>query len=54
MEKVEVEMEYERSTRNTHRFLEAGAPPKVGTLYVQKWAFRGTPKRIRVTIEVVE
>jgi hypothetical protein len=53
-EKIGVEMEYEKSTKNTHRYLEKGSPPKIGVLYLQKWAVQGQPKRIRVTVEVLE
>jgi len=53
-EKIEVEMEYERSTRNTHRYIERGSPQKIGTLYIQKWAVRGQPRRIKVTVEALE
>jgi hypothetical protein len=53
-EKIGVEMEYEKSTKNTHRYVEKGSPPKIGVLYLQKWAVQGQPKRIRVTVEVLE
>jgi len=45
--------ELERDTKNTYRFQEVakGEPPLIGTLYVQKWAFEGTPKSITVTIK---
>jgi hypothetical protein len=47
-EVVEVErvltFELERDTKNTYRFQEVpkGAPPLIGTLYIQKWAFEGS------------
>ncbi|MBA7505092.1 hypothetical protein ES706_03755 [subsurface metagenome] len=53
-EKFEVEMEYERQTKRTFRFKEAKEPIRIGTLYVQKTAFATQPKRIHVTVEVVE
>ena len=43
-------------TKNTFKFQEQtenGMPPKVGTLYVQKWALNSRlPKMLKVTIEV--
>ena len=51
----------EKETKNTVRYSEEAAdgPPKVGTLYVQKWALKqangGTyPQTIKVTIEVAD
>jgi len=54
MGKVEVEFVYEKETRNTYRYEEvpqAGKPPVVRTLYVQKWALPSAPKNLKVTIE---
>ena len=52
---MELSFEYERETKNTFRFKEIpenGQPPRVGSLYVQKWAFNGTaPSKLRVSIE---
>ena len=44
--------ELERDTTNTFRFQEVaqGAPPLIGTLYIQKWPFENIPKTITVTI----
>ncbi len=44
--------ELERETKNTYRFQEVakGAPPVIGTHYIQKWAFEATPQSITVTI----
>jgi len=44
--------ELERDTKNTYRFQEMvnGAPPLIGTLYIQNWAFATAPKTITVTI----
>lgn len=43
-------------TKNTFKFAEVpptGQPPKIGTLYVQKWVFDGVmPQEITVTLEV--
>ena len=54
MSELEATFSYERSTKNTHRYQEDDAPPKIGSLYVQKWALDGTPKKIKVTVEVLE
>ena len=53
---IEREFEIERETKNTIRYEEvaAGQPPAIGTLYVQKWALKGSPKRLKVTIEAAE
>jgi hypothetical protein len=48
--------EYEKGTKNTFKYAEKpepGQPPRIGSLYVQKWAF-GTdnpPQGLRVTVE---
>jgi hypothetical protein len=54
--KIERSFEIEKETKNTLRYAEVseGQPPVVGTLYIQKWAMKGAPKRIQVTIDVVE
>lgn len=47
---------YEKSTKNTHRYQEdeqAGQPPRIGSLYIQKWAAKDA-KKIKVTVEVLE
>lgn len=53
---MELSFEYERETKNTFRFKEIpenGQPPRVGTLYVHKWAFSGiAPSKLKVSIEV--
>jgi len=54
--KVERTFEMEKETKNTIRYTEVaeGQPPIIGTVYVQKWAMKGTPKKIKVTLEVEE
>jgi len=51
------EFEFEKSTKNTHRFTEVdnGEAPKIGTLYVKKYCFTESvpPKKIKVTVEVL-
>jgi hypothetical protein len=49
-------MTFERSTKNTFRFMEdlkdPTSTPIIGTLYVQKAAFAGkSPQKIKVIIE---
>lgn len=53
----QIEFEVERPTKNTIRFKEKtmnGQPPKIDTLYVQKWALPEDVKRLKVTVEVFE
>ncbi|MGD0897935.1 MAG: hypothetical protein ABR915_08860 [Thermoguttaceae bacterium] len=54
--KIERAFEIEKETKNTLRYAEVaeGQPPVVGTLYVQKWVFKGVPKRIQVTIDAAD
>ena len=49
---IEVEMEFERETKNTFRYSEIARdkPPVVGSLYIQKWALSDRPDRISVVI----
>jgi len=51
--KVERVFEVEKETKNTVRYAEVaeGQPPVIGTIYVQKWAMKGIPKRVKVTLE---
>lgn len=51
--KLERFFELEKETKNTIRYAEVaeGQPPVIGTVYVQKWALQGTPKRVKVTLE---
>ena len=53
-EQIETEFEFERPTKRTYRFRETVKPPKIGVLYVQKSALPRQPKRLRVTVEVLE
>jgi len=54
MENVTLHFEIERETKNTVRYAEvaeSGQPPRIGTLYVQKWALgEPPPQRLVVTI----
>jgi hypothetical protein len=54
METLTLRFEMERETKNTVRYAEvaeSGQPPRVGTLYVQKWALgEPPPERLTVTI----
>jgi hypothetical protein len=47
-----VQLTFEKATKNTYRYTEAGNEPIIGTLYVQKSTFEGEPpQEITVTIE---
>jgi len=52
--KYEAELELEKETKNTYRYMAvaSGQPPAVTTIYVAKWLL-GTnpPKKIKLTIE---
>jgi hypothetical protein len=52
--KIERVFELEKETKNTIRYAEVaeGQPPVIGTIYVQQWALKGKPKKIKVTLEV--
>ncbi len=46
---------FEKDTKNTYRYQEqpdGGQPPKIGSLYVQKWALPEKPEKISVTVHV--
>ncbi len=53
---IEATFTFERETKNTYRFQEdeSSGPPKIGTIYVQKWSFDTPPKVIKVSIEALE
>ena len=49
--------EFEKATKNTHKYAEkpeAGQPPRIGSLYVQKWAFGSgePPHKVTVTVTI--
>lgn len=53
MDTVTLHFERDKLTKNTVRFQEvtaAGEPPRIGTLYVQKWA-AGDDDKLTVTVE---
>ncbi len=55
--KIEATFEVEKETKNTIRYEEIteGVPPKIKTLYIQKWALgKNPPKKIKITIEEVK
>jgi hypothetical protein len=55
--KIERDFELEKETKNTIRYAEVaqeGQPPVIGTIYVQKWVLKGTPKKLKVTVDVPE
>ncbi len=46
----------EKETKNTVRFQEDaqdGQPPRIGSLYIQKWAISGA-KKVKVTVEILD
>jgi len=53
---IEREAVLEHETKNAFRMMEdnPGNPPIFGRMYLQKWPFKMPPKRVRVTIEVLE
>ena len=50
---MEIRFEFEKATKNTHRFQECSEEPVIGTLYVKKSALKelGDPEVIKVNIE---
>ena len=57
-ESLRILFEFEKETKNTFKFEErpeSGQPPRIGSLYVQKWALGGDhpPHRIAVTLETI-
>ena len=54
---MEVVLEFERATKNTYRYqeiIEAGKPPVIRTMYVQKWVLgNNPPQKIKVKIETL-
>ena len=53
MKEFIVVFKLERETKNTHRYQEevADTPPRIGSLYVQKWALGNPPPQIlKVTV----
>ena len=54
--KIERNFEVEKETKNTIRYTEVaeGQPPVIGTIYVQKWALKETPKKLKLTLESEE
>lgn len=43
-----------KATKRTFRFQEYGTDIKIETLYVKQSAFKAQPKKIKVTVEVLE
>ena len=55
--KAEIELIFERATKNTWKFEEVTQPgiaAVLNSLYIQKSTFENQPNRIKVTIEVIE
>lgn len=53
MMKLEQAFEMDKETKNTIRYaaVTEGTPPAIETVYVQKWALKGVPKKIKLTLE---
>jgi hypothetical protein len=53
MKLLERVFDFEKETKNTIRYTEVakGEPPVIGTIYVQKWALKGIPEKVKVTLE---
>ena len=54
---VRLTFEFEKATKNTFKYAEkpdTGQPPRIGTLYVQKWALgvKTPPRTITLQIHV--
>ena len=50
--------EFEKATKNTCKYAEkpeAGQPPRIGSLYIQKWALGAgePPRQLSVTVAAV-
>jgi len=53
MEQFETTFALEKATKNTYRYAEGGEIPKIGSLYIQKFALgEEPPKELKVTVEV--
>lgn len=53
-EQFQCDFEIEKETKNTIRYKEVSEPAKIGTIYIQKLALPGKPKKITVMISVEE
>ena len=54
---ISAQFKMEKETKRTFRYAEetAGQSPKIGTLYVQKWALpKPPPTRIAITLEALD
>jgi len=51
-----IEFDFENDTKNTYRFKEKAEEGEeiIGRLYIQKSAFKGVPKGVKVTVDIVE
>lgn len=52
--KVVVELDFFKETPGTYRFDDSTGKEVIRSLYVEKRAYKTQPKKIRVTVEVVE
>ena len=52
--KFTVKMKFEKETKNSLRYQEVeekGQPPRIGTLYIKKWAVSEPATLLTVTVE---
>jgi len=55
MEALAIAFELQKETKNTFKYEErppAGQPPRIGALYIQKWAFGEDRPPARLTVRV--
>jgi hypothetical protein len=55
METLTIVFELQKETKNTFKYEErppAGQPPRIGALYIQKWALAGGPPPGRLTARI--
>lgn len=54
MEQFTTTFDLEKSTKNTYRYKEIGKPPKIGSLYIQKYTTDDEPpEHLKVTVEAI-
>lgn len=53
-ENIVAEFRHERTTKNTYRYEETGAIPRIGRIYIQKFALgEEPPARLRINVAVI-
>ncbi len=54
MDRTEIVLVYERSTKNKHFFKEVGGTDIISSLYVNKDVFEGNPKGVKLKLVIEE